>query len=135
MVIAKMQTPPDEAGYAERLKLYQDKGQEVAREIAAARQRIASIVADTSTPSDNVALTRIDTRIEAAVADVTRHMNEETAELLARIEARDFPEVRRTLERVDDLRDEFNQKIDSIRADMLTQVSASTATIIRNQKQ
>jgi class 3 adenylate cyclase len=135
MAIAKMQTPPDEAGYAARLKIYDDKGQDVAREAAAARQLIASIIADTNTPSDNVALARIDTRIEAAVTDLTRHMNEETAALLSRLEARDFPEVRRALERVDGLRDEFNQKIDSIRADMLAQVSASSATIIRNQKQ
>src|SRR5262245_9093087 len=135
MVIAKMQTPPDEAGYAARLKIFDDKGQDVAREAAAARQLIASIIADTNTPSDNVALARIETRIEEAVTDLTRHMNEETASLLSRLEARDFPEVRRALERVDGLRDEFNQKIDSIRADMLAQVSASTATIIRNQKQ
>jgi len=134
MVIAKMQTPPDEAGYAARLKIFDDKGQDVAREAAAARQLIASIIADTNTPSDNVALARIDTRIEEAVTDLTRHMNEETASLLSRLEARDFPEVRRALERVDGLRDEFNQKIDSIRADMLAQVSGSSATIIRNQK-
>jgi adenylate cyclase len=135
MVIAKLQTPPDEVGYAARLKVFDDKGQEVAREAAAARELIASIIADTSTPSDNAALARIDTRIEEAVTDLTRHMNDETSALLSRLEARDFVEVRRALERVDGLRDEFNQKIDSIRSDMLAQVSASAATVIRNQKQ
>jgi len=134
MVIAKMQTPPDEAAYAARLKVYEDKAQEVAREAAAARQLIASIIADTNTPSDNAALARIDARIEEAVTVLARHMNEETATLLSRLEARDFPEVRREIERVDSMRDEFNQKIDAIRADMLAQVSASSATIIRNQK-
>src|SRR5215813_10408016 len=29
MVIAKMQTPPDEAGYAARLKIFEQKGSEV----------------------------------------------------------------------------------------------------------
>jgi len=134
MVIAKMQTPPDEAAYAARLKVYEDKAQEVAREAAAARQLIASIIADTNTPSDNAALARIDARIEEAVTVLARHMNEETATLLSRLEARDFPEVRREIERVDSMRDEFNQKIDAIRADMLAQVSASSVTIIRNQK-
>ena len=134
MVIAKMQTPPDEAAYAARLKVYEDKAQEVAREAAAARQLIASIIADTNTPSDNAALARIDARIEEAVTVLARHMNEETATLLSRLEARDFPEVRREIERVDSMRDEFNQKIDAIRADMLAQVSASSATVIRNQK-
>src|SRR5215468_1392137 len=134
MVIAKMQTPPDEAAYAARLKVYEDKAQEVAREAAAARRLIASIIADTNTPSDNAALARIDARIEEAVTVLARHMNEETATLLSRLEARDFPEVRREIERVDSMRDEFNQKIDAIRADMLAQVSASSVTIIRNQK-
>src|SRR5262245_59231023 len=32
MIIAKMQTPPDEAGYAARLKVFNEKGQDVVRE-------------------------------------------------------------------------------------------------------
>src|SRR5215469_12044332 len=43
MVIAKMQNPPDEASYAERLRVY--RGMETA---VAARKLIASIVADES---------------------------------------------------------------------------------------
>jgi nitrogen fixation/metabolism regulation signal transduction histidine kinase len=54
--------------------------------------------------------------------------------LFARLDARDLPEVRRSLPRVDSLRDEFNQKIDAIRRDMLAQLYVSTATIMRNQQ-
>src|SRR5262249_658460 len=44
MVIAKMQTPPDNVGYAERLQLYKDKAHEVDDEAGAARRLIVSII-------------------------------------------------------------------------------------------
>ncbi|HET9687683.1 MAG TPA: adenylate/guanylate cyclase domain-containing protein [Pseudolabrys sp.] len=134
MIIAKMQEPPDEAGYAAQLNLFQAKSSEVVQEAAAARKLIAAIIEDVSTPSDNASLARIDSRIETAVSDLSRYLNDETAQLFARLDARDLPEVRRSLPRVDSLRDEFNQKIDAIRRDMLAQVYVSTATIMRDQQ-
>ena len=134
MIIAKMQEPPDEAGYAAQLNVFQAKSSEVGQEAAAARKLIAAIIEDVSTPSDNAALARIDSRIETAVSDLSRHLNDETAQLFARLDARDLPEIRRSLPRVDSLRDEFNQKIDAIRRDTLAQVYVSTATIMRNQQ-
>jgi class 3 adenylate cyclase len=135
MVIAKMQNPPDETGYAERLRIYQGTEDAVEQEADAARKLIASIVADVSTPSDDVALTRIDTKIDGAVNDLHRHLNEESAQLLSQLESKDFVEARHALARTDQARDEFNQKIDGIRADMLAQVHASAAVVLRNQQQ
>ena len=134
MVIAKMQTPPDDAAFAQRMQIYRTKDAEVAEEAEAARKLIGSIIEDTSTPSDNVALAHIDGRIEAAVTDVRRLLNEENSQLISQLEAHDFPEVQRSLQRTDALRDEFNQKIDQIRADMLAQVHASAATVMVNQQ-
>lgn len=135
MVIAKMQNPPDETGYAERLRIYQGMEDAVEQEADAARKLIASIVADVSTPSDDVAPTRIDTKIDGAVNDLHRHLNEESARLLSQLESKDFVEARHALARTDQARDEFNQKIDGIRADMLAQVHASAAVVLRNQQQ
>jgi adenylate cyclase len=134
MVIAKMQKPPDDAGYAERLQLYKDKAHEVDDEAGAARRLIVSIIDDVSTPSDNVALARIDDRIDGAVNDLRRHLNEESIQLIAQLEAGDSIEARRTLRRADALRDEFNQKIDAIRADMLAQVVVSASVVMRDQQ-
>src|SRR5215472_10075385 len=50
MVIAKMQNPPDEAGYAERLQTYQQMENKVEEETAAARKLIASIIEDPAPP-------------------------------------------------------------------------------------
>ena len=93
-----------------------------------------SIIEDTSTPSDNVALAHIDGRIEAAITDFRRLLNEENSRLISQLEAYDFPEVQRSLKRIDAFRDEFNQKIDQIRADMLAQVYASAATVMGDQQ-
>jgi class 3 adenylate cyclase len=134
MVISKMQTPPDDAGYAERLQVYQNLGPEIDREAQAARKLIVSIIDDVNTPSDNVALTHIDDRIDNAVNDLRRHIDEESAQLRSQLEVRDFAEARRTLQRVDNLRDESIRKIDEIRDDMLAQVYASSSTVIRDQR-
>jgi class 3 adenylate cyclase len=133
MAMAKMQNPPDDANYAERLHIYQQSENKIEEETDAARKLIASIIADVSTPSDDVALTRIDTNIDNAVNDLNRHLNQESAQLLSQLEAKDFAEARRTLARTDEVRDEFNQKLDQIRADMLGQVNASASVVLRNQ--
>jgi adenylate cyclase len=134
MVIAKMQTPPDDAAFAQRMQIYRSKDAEVAEEAEAARKLIDSIIEDPSTPSDNVALALIDGRIEAAVTDVRRLLNEEHSQLISQLDAHDFPEVQRSLQRADALRDQFNERIDQIRAAMLAQVHASAATVMVNQQ-
>ena len=133
MAMAKMQSPPDEASYTERLHIYQQSESKIEEEAGAARKLIASIIADVSTPSDDVALTRIDTNIDNAVNDLNRHLNQESDQLLSQLEAKDFAEARRTLARTDEVRDEFNQKLDQIRAEMLGQVNASASVVLRNQ--
>jgi class 3 adenylate cyclase len=133
MIIAKMQLPPDEAAYADRLRVYEDKAPEVEQEAQAARKLINSIIEDVSTPSDNAALARLDDRIETALADYRNHLNVEDAQLLKQLNAQDFAEVRRTLAGADALREEFNAKVNEIRSDMLAQVYASASTVISNQ--
>ena len=134
MAMAKMQNHPDEASYTERLQIYQQSENKIEEEADAARKLIASIIADVSTPSDDVALTRIDTKIDNAVNDLNRHLNQESAQLLSQLESKDFDEARRTLARTDEVRDEFNQKLDQIRAEMLGQVNASASVVLRNQQ-
>ena len=110
MVIAKMQEPPDEAGYKLRKQLYDAKDAEVDSEAQAARKLINAIIDDTSTPSDNAALARIESRIDSLVSESRQHLKQEIGELLSELEARDFAAVRRSLARVDSLRDELDEK-------------------------
>ncbi|MGY8662989.1 adenylate/guanylate cyclase domain-containing protein [Bradyrhizobium sp. UFLA05-109] len=135
MVIAKMQTPPDEEGFAARLRDYRQLDALVVQEADAARKLINAIIEDESTPSDNAALGRIDARIENALSELRRELTEADTRLLKQIDAKDFAAARDTMTQVDTLRDVFNQRIDTIRADMLGQVFASTRTVIRHQTQ
>jgi adenylate cyclase len=135
MVIAKMQTPPDEEGYAARLTTFQEADQQVEQEAEAARKLIIAIIEDVRTSSDNVALARIETRISTAATELRQELNDEHARLFQQIDAKQMVEARTTLARVDALRDQFTHKIDSIRSDMLAQVFVSTTQVIRHQQQ
>src|SRR6476646_2763436 len=134
MVIAKMQSPPDEAGFADRLKIYEAKGREIDEEAQAAKRLINAIIDDTSTDSDNARLGRIDDRIDNVNGDLRRYLTEENKRLLPLLEAGNIAEVRNSLARADTLRDEFNRKIEDIRKDMMAQVRAYATVTMRDQQ-
>jgi class 3 adenylate cyclase len=134
MVIAKMQSPPDEADFAERQKEYEAKHLEIDREAKATRALINAIIDDVSTDSDNAALGRIDDRIDIATKELHRHLDEDSGPLWPLLEARNFADIRSTLARVDALRDEFNQNIEEIRGDMMAQVRADALVTMRDQQ-
>jgi class 3 adenylate cyclase len=135
MIIAKMETPPDEAAYAAHLKTFQALEPEIEKEAQAARDQIVAIIEDPSTPSDNAALGRLDDRIDVAVNDLHHRLDEQDQLLLKLLDARDFDGVQRALAQADTLRAEFGRRIDAIRSDMLTQVRYSATTVIRQQNQ
>src|ERR1700684_780276 len=136
MVIAKMQSPPDEDGFAERKQRYEAAGVAIGKEASAIHSLINAIIDDVTTESDNAALGRIDSRIEDTNKDVLRYLDEEQSRLFPLLEAKtqDFAEIRKSLARIDTLRDELNQRIDSIRADMMTQVRSDAALTMRDQQ-
>jgi class 3 adenylate cyclase len=135
MVIAKMQTPPDEAGYADRLKSFEATGPLIGQEAEAARTLINAVIDDLTTETDNAAMARIESRIESANSELGRQLQAENAQLLALLDARDFAEVRRGLARIDGLRDEFSRTIEAIRADMMAQVRLDAVVTMGKQRQ
>ena len=137
MVIAKMQSPPDDAGFAERKQRYEAAGTAIGQEASAVHALINAIIDDTTTESDNAALGRIDSRIEDTNRDLLHYLDEEHERLFPLFEAKtqDFDEIKRALSRIDALRDELNQRIDGIRADMMAQVRADAAVTMRDQRQ
>jgi adenylate cyclase len=133
MIIAKMQMPPDDAAFAERKKIYEAKSAEVDQEAQAARALINAIIDDTSTDSDNAKLGRIDDRIEHVNSDLRRYLSEEYTKVLPLLEARKFADAMESLTRSDMLRDEFSQKVEEIRMDMMAQVRADAKATMRDQ--
>jgi adenylate cyclase len=134
MVIARMQSPPDAAGYADRQKVYQTKGQELDREAQAARTLINAIIEDPATVSDNAGLGRIDSRIERVTSDLRRYLAEEYERLQPLLETGNLAAAGVSLARIDTLRDEFSERIEDIRKDMLVLVRRDAEVTMRDQK-
>lgn len=67
------------------------------------------------------------------ISESRRHLRQETDDLLANLDARDFAAVRRGLARIDDLRDDLDDKVDAVRSDMLKVSAAAVATINAQQ--
>jgi class 3 adenylate cyclase len=133
MVIAKMQSPPDEQGFAERRSLYEVKNAEVDQEAEGALASVNALIEAGNSIADTAALVRLESRIDIANKDLRRYLNDEHERLLPLLDARDFPEIRKSLARTDTLRDEFNQKIDTIRADMLSLVVSHASTTMQEE--
>src|ERR1700746_3212247 len=80
-----METTPDHAAHADRLQKFRALDAAVEQEGAAARKLINAIIDDTSTPSDNAALGRLDDRIDNAVTDLRHRLDEHHAHLLQQL--------------------------------------------------
>lgn len=134
MVMTRMESSDEEA-YAARLRDFQALDRKFEEEAETARKLINAIIDDPRTYSDNAALARLDVRIESAVSELRRDLDEGNAKLIKQVDAKDMAAARGTLEHIDTLRDAFNRKVDAIRADMLSQVFFSTAQVISRQHQ
>ncbi|MCP3416709.1 HAMP domain-containing protein [Bradyrhizobium brasilense] len=134
MMMAKMQAPGEDSGYESARKAFDEIEPLIKREADAARVLIDAIIADPSTPSDNAALGRLDDRIDNAVNDLLMRLNAENKTLLEQIDAKDFAAAKATTLRADTLRDDFNTRIEGIRADMLAQVASAAAKVMSAQQ-
>ncbi|MHC2252016.1 class 3 adenylate cyclase [Bradyrhizobium embrapense] len=134
MMMAKMQAPGETSGYDAARKTFDEIEPQIKREADAARALIDSIIADPSTPSDNAALGRLDDRIDNAVNDLLMRLNAENKTLLDQLDAQDFAAAKATTLRADVLRDDFNNRIEGIRTDMLAQVASAAAKVMGAQQ-
>jgi HAMP domain-containing protein len=107
----------------------------VEREAQEAHRFINAIIDDKSTPSDNAALARIDSRIDSLMTDARRYLKEVSVELVSQLEARDFEAARHSLARADALWDELDEKIEVLRTEMVKVGFGAIATIRSEQSQ
>ncbi|MGB8709462.1 MAG: adenylate/guanylate cyclase domain-containing protein [Methyloceanibacter sp.] len=135
MVIERIQSPSSGDKLAAIRNVIDAKGAEVEREAQAARALINGLIEKGATFGDATALARLESRIDSAMADTRRELNAEIERLLATLDTGDAKATADSLQRVDALRDDLNQKLDSIRADMLAIVNADTAITVHKQRQ
>ncbi len=135
MVIEKLQSSSSGDKSAAIRNVIDAKSVEVEREARTARALINGLIEKGETLGDETALARLDSRIDTAMADTRRELNAEIERLLAALDSGDAKATADSLERVDALRDDLNQKLDAVRADMLAIVKADAAKTVQKQRQ
>jgi adenylate cyclase len=135
MVIERILSPSSGDKSAVIRNMIDAKSVEVEREAQAARALINGLIEKGETLGDETALARLDSHIDTAMADTRRELNAEIEPLLAALDSGDAKATADSLERVDALRDDLNQKLDAVRADMLAIVKADAAKTVQKQRQ
>lgn len=135
MVIEAFQPDVEAAKYEETKKVFIAKGQEVEREVEAARAAMAALIGGANRFEDQKAFVRLDSRLEALMTGPRHFLNEEITRLLAALEAKDRPRLGDALYRVDHLRDEVNEQFEAIRTDMLALLRSDSAATMDTQQQ
>jgi class 3 adenylate cyclase len=134
MVIDRREQVQDEAQYADARKRFEENDGIVDRELKAARALINGLIAKGSSFRDTAALARIDTHI-ADVVDGTRvQLNGEIARLLSLLDGSDLKEIAESLQRVDELRDDLDRRLDDVRTEMVNLLQVDSAATIRRQQ-
>ena len=135
MVIEKLQSLSSGDKSAAIRNLIDAKSVEVESEARTARALINGLIEKGETLGDETALAQLDSRIDTAMADTRRELNAEIERLLAALDGGDAKAAADSLERVDALRDDLNQKLDAVRADMLELVKTDAAKTVQKQRQ
>ena len=131
MVIAKSQSPPDQATFSAARDVFDAKGAEAVREGQSARALINGLITQGTSVADGMALARIATRIDAVLDDSRLHLNAEIERLVPLLDGGNAAGIADGLARIDVLRDELDQKIDGIRSDMLALVRADAVAMLQ----
>ena len=135
MVIEKMKPSSNADRFAALSNAFDAKAAEGIQEAQAALALIHGLIERKNAFGDTTALVRLESRIGSAVGDTRRHLNSEIERLLPLLDTGDDKAIDESLERVDALRDEMNQKMDAIRADMFALLVADAESTTRKQNQ
>jgi class 3 adenylate cyclase len=134
MIIEKIQSPANDVRFAAARKSFEASGATIDRETRAARALIDGLIAKGSSFGDASALVRIDTRLADLIDDTRRNLNEEIARLLPLLDGGDPKAIAANLDRVDALRDELDQQLDTVRTEMIDLLQADSAVTVRKQQ-
>jgi class 3 adenylate cyclase len=135
VVIEKLQSPADDTRYKSLRDHYDALDGQVELEIQAARALIHGLIEKGSGFADVAMLGRFETRLDAINDDSRRRLNAENKRMLALLDAGETKAINDEFERIDELRDDLNKKLDSIRADMLDLLREDANQTVAKQQQ
>ena len=131
IVIKKLQSPSNDV--TDFRAKFDTKGGEFESEIQSARKLLGELIEKKGTSGDTRSLVRLQTRLDAAVDDSRRHLNDEIGRLLDHLGTGNAVALDESLARVDTLRDELDSKLDAVRADMLSLLGAEADLTTQKQ--
>jgi adenylate cyclase len=135
IVIEKLQSPADDTRYKSLRNHYDALDGQVELEIQAARALIRGLIEKGTAFADVATLGRFETRLDAISNDSRRRLNAENKRLLAMLDAAETKAINDELERIDELRDDLDKKLDSMRADMLVLLREDANQTVSKQQQ
>jgi adenylate cyclase len=135
IIIEKLQSPNDDGQYTALRHRYEALGGQAELEILAARALIHGLIEKGPAFGDASTLSQFESRIDAINDDSRHRLNAENNRLLAVLDTGDKKALADEMERVDELRDELNRKLDSVRADMLALLRKDANMTVQKQHQ
>jgi adenylate cyclase len=135
IIIEKIASPDNDTQYKALRDTYEAQGGRIEQEILAARALLGDLIEKGATFGDTATLSQLNSRIDALNNDSRRRLNAENKRLLTVLDAGDAKALAEERDRVDELRDELDQKLDSVRADMLALLRKDAGMTVRKQNQ
>lgn len=135
LIIEKLQSPNDTGQYTALRNRYDALGGQIELELLAARALVHGLLEKGPAFGDTTTLSQFESRIDAINGDSRRRLNAENDRLLAVLDTGDTKALNEELERIDELRDELNRKLEGVRADMLTLVRRDANMTVQKQNQ
>jgi class 3 adenylate cyclase len=135
IVIEKLQSPADDQQYRALRERYEALGGQVELEVQAARALIHGLIEKGPEFGDVATLAQFETRLDAINDDSRRRLNAENKRLLDLLDAGETKAIDGELERIDELRDDLDRKLDGVRADMLVLLRRDANQTVAKQQQ
>jgi class 3 adenylate cyclase len=135
IVIEKLQSPGNDDQYKGLRNRFDALGGQIELEILAARALFHGLIEKGPAFGDAVTLGQFETRLDAINNDSRPRLNAENKRLLQLLDAGDMKTVPDELRRIDELRDDLDQKLDSVRADMLVVLRKDANLTVGKQNQ
>jgi class 3 adenylate cyclase len=135
MVLARLEPDADVARLKASREAFDQKGADVERELQSAHDLINGLIAQRANFNDDLALARLGTRIDEIADERRRHLDAEIDRFLPLLDGGNVAQSAGDLDRIDALRDELDQKIDAVRADMRALVAGDAVETLQRQRQ
>jgi adenylate cyclase len=116
MIIERLRSPAGSSRFAELRKLFDETGIGMEKEAKDGQALISLLVAEGV--GDPVALTRLEAGIDSTLTETRRYLNEEIERLWPVLESGDASRIDESLKRIDDLRNDLNQRLEENRRSM-----------------